>query len=1809
MVNFCGVGFVKISLGLYSLMAILLLCGAINAEYMVVNAPAAAGNLTNVTITGYVYQTNSTTGANAVPITIILNSTSNVSSTGSDGNFSVMVQTPNTRYDTNLTVNTSNVSKLIQMRITPITNCTAFLQGVSNVSAGSNFSLNVSALALDGGNVTNDSPGTTMVPIVSVFNSEGALQTYWNTQNTTPNDGGHTLFNISSPSNATGSYIIVFERGACAFPVYISSGTTVSVSTEINGTNSTATDFYPSSTVVIVAKFRNSAGNPVTGLSPTAYVTLPNGTLTSVSLTTTEAGTYKGNFATTSTSGTYQYTVSASVSGIIAGMGSSFGIKYFNAMLVEDTNSFITWSGSGAYVGGSNAVFLLSILNLSNGTIISGTTTGEAAKVRCNETRLMEVTAFGNSSSINASIAATFQGNSTGTYYSTSICRLNFSAPIAAGSYLLKVNINHSGQMIMAEKTFNVQNYMLQVAPVNSFGWSFKQTFTPLTNASFTLSAYNASNATQLTGANITSIAVTSLMNPLTGQQLALPTYYAPTNGLGLLNVTIPNQTGPMVLTVQAVVGGSTVSTSAFFFANYLEGWAFPTAGGEMGPGAEFNAVYCSGNATFMAMVKDAATSELVTGAIISGVRILKKESTGEDKTSCVLNMTNGVTSGSSGGSFTLSFDPSCSLSGFHFMLVNVSYNGNVDAIPTGFMCGQFDISPTVYNEQGQFAWKLAPNTNITINITNATILSNNSVLATGNISAVRLMTFNPATGEQVYNSNALVSADIANGIGSLVIHPQNFSSSSALSAWPNGFMEIQVQICNADGGACGEGSTGVQITPFDAFIQNAFMGPPEQYVTGQNVSLTVNVRANVTRGGNIIGEAGFQVMLGKPWEGEMSIVPNYVNGSSSLLVDGWNSSSDWGYEEWNVTFNIPTTISTGETMAMITVTANTSGMVESTQTETFFSAQKFAVFVPTEQFVEMGMGYRNLEWDNQTLLDEGWNLTNISEELFVNSSDGVVFTKRNFNVTSYGNAGTSSTITYNANASIMLLNVNSGQGICDTVIFRNLTGNNAYVILNLTDLSRRNITSGGLYLWSIEGCWSIKIFNSTQNTSSSGWIGTHELGTNITIPYIVRKSVSETMANTTVGVDSIVEQNLQGFGMQAGINTTNYSLVEGLTNHHGVAFMVLNISYPGRLMLFWKANSSSESDMASFASGSSFESRRFQSEVYSTTIQTNNSITLYKKQEWGWLNTSETYEGVASNFYYMQPLYMAMDFSTNLTRLDDDSNATSGGTVLFLNFTGANSVNQTPQEPIQGSDSLATIWKAVTAITTPTYFKIGGLDQYNKSALVSDPIYLSDGTAENAIGAITFGQNITEGDYYNLSIERSPVIPLSDETVGLAPYLSNVSLWWNETNNASQGNCNESAGASSTVLVRILSNSSQASPFNVSVLDPANVSITIPTTMLYYDLRTNRTYVMLTNSSNNNAPLGCFVVARNSTANTSKIYYYVQQGSDRFDDTNPPQEQVSVLNYSDLGMHEVRVSEYVGASVNYTAYLRVYLNATFNFTELNYTNSTGIIFNYSTIGNTTERGSKIHLFEKGQDTAGRVHLNMTRRISGKTLRFYPQSVREVLDVSGDTAYDKVQILANEYTEAGAYYETSCMGNINTCYINGTESITLNASAPNFQWDTGVRLKAVSMIKNTTEAQIAFVQESWGGMGMNNVNSSDTNVSIMACPKTFAKPQGMPIFDAVVMNATTMNYQMNGPPTTAALQLVHPINNSVVSNISVGPSGCAALKISNPNGWTMGMPSEIQLTIKRLSDDNSETVWGGMVMYNPGGGGQGGGPG
>ncbi len=213
--------------------------------------------------------------------------------------------------------------------------------------------------------------------------------------------------------------------------------------------------------------------------------------------------------------------------------------------------------------------------------------------------------------------------------------------------------------------------------------------------------------------------------------------------------------------------------------------------------------------------------------------------------------------------------------------------------------------------------------------------------------------------------------------------------------------------------------------------------------------------------------------------------------------------------------------------------------------------------------------------------------------------------------------------------------------------------------------------------------------------------------------------------------------------------------------------------------------------------------------------------------------------------------------------------------------------------------------------------------------------------------------------------------------------------------------------------------------------------------------------------------------------------------------------------------------------------------------------------------------------------------------------------------ISGAASFKDVWILANEYSEGGQFVEAYCdnWGSMTdqNCYLN---SSTQQISAA--QWDQNAYRARVSGFSDAGGSKTItfYLEQMMGGGGPTFLNSSNTNVSMALCAMDFSKPMPKPVAGVVLTNVTVTAYQPMAPPQTTELT-VYNIGTGIAYipplNVSFGPSGCLGFKMIQPGGWssTMG-PAEVQATVKRLSDNATETSWVTQVFVCTGGCGPGG---
>ena len=884
------------------LAAMVLFSHAAFADFLDASADSSVKTSSPVFVRGYVKLDNFS-GVPNVNVSAVL-VTSNVSTnTASSGFFEINLTAPATEgtYTITILTNTSlSRTVMTNVRAFSTTNMT-FPGSKPPFSNGSTFT--VSAI-FDG--------TPTTLPNLIIFNPNGNATSGWTVTNITPL-GQAVSYNITIPAAADGEYVLVEQSGAGALFFLVRSSLTLATDVQ-DASNATKNSFAPSSTARIVAKVRNDDG-PITTATVTALVTLPNSTIRSVTLAHSAStnGTYIGTFTETSTHGMYGVRVLADISGRILDSSSFFSVLGYEAKLSTVEDFFFEFGGSSAFAARGQVSFNVLMLNKSsNDDILSGSTNGGTNLVNCSA--IVPVRLKNVQTGAILSFTASNITKSVGLFFGQTVCKINFTAPSADSIYALTINItagnSTANATALATGYFSVQSYVLKASAVSSIGAGndYMSSLIPGQNATFELSVKNlSSNGTTVNGSLVTAINVTSIMplNFLGGADNDITdVVYTVTPGADSTNprvtVVIPeNATGPFNIEFQANVAGGTIHGTVFYFAKYIEGFAFPSGFYMGGPGGSSSGApfKCGGTQTFLLRAFDVQTKQAAKNVVINSIQEARDEHTGKSIKS-LLSINSSTVSDSNGESnMSITFSAG-SYSGFYFMLINVTTgDGKIDVMPGGFECKTLNFFPMLESDGG---YNVGPNSTITVNVSGVKNVANGTpyTVATGTVNIVRLENFDRAKGPRFYTSS--ISASLAGGSAAINITPANFS----LGVWPSGFNNVQVQVC--DGSTCDISMGGFMSVAFDAFFDFGFQ-QPSQVSPRDNLSFTILTRTNVSTV-NASNMQNFRITIGQPWAGT-SVA---LQGNATLLDDSWDDSTDFGSERWQVNFTVPADVRKG---------------------------------------------------------------------------------------------------------------------------------------------------------------------------------------------------------------------------------------------------------------------------------------------------------------------------------------------------------------------------------------------------------------------------------------------------------------------------------------------------------------------------------------------------------------------------------------------------------------------------------------------------------------------------------------------------------------------------------------------------------------------------------------------------------------------------------------------------------------------------------------------------------------------------------
>lgn len=1230
------------------------------------------------------------------------NGTATSSSSGILSNFTAPTQPG----EHNITIIYNGTSRKIPLWITNVSSLSTieFTSLKPPYSAGNSFLINLTLKNNSGSTISN------FTPLIEVFAANGLKQS-WTITNTTNAavHNGIITYNISIPSDSNGgNFALIVEKGRVVTYLYLLSGYVMSVNIQTLQ-NETRSNYALSSQINILAKIRDTDGNPISNATQAiAVITYPNGTVVNYSLSNaSDSGKYNITITAPSISGEYNVLAEANVSGTLLESSIVFTLKSISASLETQKEFFREWGDAEAITPGSDVAFNLIIVNLSDDSAFTGSTEGGSSQVNCSSVTLISLSNAVNGSAITASITS----SASGIFSGTTVCKISFAAPNTTGTYRIRVNGTvGSNLQATADGYFSVQNYFMKPTTVSSLGGDFDFVVMVLagSNVTFQISAFNLLQNREVSGINITNVSVVMLKplmfassssNILEGQRGLTTTFNvtASTNGttseVPTITIELPvNRTGPFIAEITAIINGTTPETitgRAFFMSKYVMGFLSNSGrsegmGGE-GGGGFGSSSSCAGTETFTGDVKDLNGNNNAQGVEFVNILEARQEETGTSISSC-LSMSRNVTDSSGKINLSLTFSSSgtCgSLSGFHMVIFNVTYQGRTDEVPAGFNCKRLQFFPNPSQ------WNVDPNSPVNFTINNVQRLNDSLRISNGTVQIVRGFNFNPSSGPKVLTANGTLNFNLSGGNATYVLYPSNFS----LSKWPNGFVDTtpRVTASAAEGSTSDTSFGGFSVSPFMVRIdsvngQNAF---GQTFSSGQNLSIRVWASTNVSRinystliNGNTT-TTGFQLKFGLPYQGKLK--PLTVN-SAVLISDGWNTTSDsfsfTGVEIWEVNTTIPSDVKKGSNMLSIIVNNSLSDEAEG-QPPIWMSIKTFSVQVGMEEGVQMTRFYStNFPDQNESLYTEfAFNTSVLDADYNIRSKSGLVCARLGFNSTIYSN--NNQLITYGADTKILIVD-NGTAGVYDTVVL------NVTIAPGVTQLKflrqLQNLTT--IYVWKIDDCGFFKIINATRTRQNAfdSWGGTYQKSTIFTIPYIVKNpATSAPLEGITVGLNAIIKQQDStgggsgGTGFNGKVDPSAYTSSIGNTDQNGLAFLTANVSgASGSMMMFWKLNTTDgRTDTASFggyefggASGTQVQIRNFDTfggraaRMNETNNNANVVATLYPfntttvKNVWNYTDLSENitvYNGTVriGNITY----YTIYDPTTNKIAMDDDNN------------------------------------------------------------------------------------------------------------------------------------------------------------------------------------------------------------------------------------------------------------------------------------------------------------------------------------------------------------------------------------------------------------------------------------------------------------------------------------------------------------------------------------------------------------------------
>jgi|GEM_PF-3338269 len=1235
--------------------------GSQTTSFLNISGPIVVQPCANITLGGSLINASNVTDdpLDSYNVTVVYNSTHNASANVT-GLFALNITAPCTSSNgvlQNLTVYTNssdNHSKTLHFYVSNATNVSiTLLTQKPPFALGTNNTVNVSYF-------NASTPLSGNKPYLVVYNSKGQRETadvqLYNLTSAT-NAQGIIQYNISVASTASGTYALVVDYGLSNFVFATQAAYGVSLATQ-SPSGEGRSSFAPISPVNIVAKTRYANGTAFTVAGSdyvTAFVTLPNTTIYELNLTAADAETLPGvnnkTFTVTNQTGMYKLRIIAHLQGEQYETFGQFETRTGVARLEPDSGAFQHAEGGRATLPGATIQFNVLLYNNSDDSLVAGAQNGGPNVTNCSAIVLNSFTDVNTGT--NVSWTGTL-AKSVVPYAGVNICAISIGLPNTAGDYRVNATLvdpANDSRRIDAEGFVPVRNYgpfmricnaVSDIMECGGGAPSFQK------NANVTLefkiinftsgqslprSAFNGILGINLRRFSFGIGAATENTNWVENTSFFLRYPQVDSSAIRIvLDLPDDNSTGPTEaeITLNTTVG--TLKAREFFMVKgtSIETFAHPS-------GNQAGRMTCNGSTPFILEAFDMGTHNPVQGVRINGILGIHAGD-GKAYDSTYFSLTTNTTDSTGQAAFNVTFNSSKNFTEtFYGLLLNVSFQGNDDEAPMGFLCGSGNMGQVGPNGPGDRQGPAGPGGNSGPQQGGVTGFPLNQPPRVGSADAVNLpfasvgfgefqsgpgnsglngtlrirglKFFNPSTGsERTIAAGVPLDYDVDTGAANVgPLFPANFS----LNGWPQGFIMLQVNLTNGSTPGVGTGPSalgdlpGFESTPYRIFVD--FNSLPGSVAVGENVSIILNVSSNVSTSGNNVTVRVRSMSANSQMSAALV--------SSVMLYDGWNSTAnDQGFppgaEMWNVTFTVPT-IAAGPANFILVVN-NSQGIINEME---IFGGRVSALEVRPLQglLVQMQGGCIPLDdaGQNGTLstcfpinffggggpmtpytpsepgITNLLNFSALNVTYNVSSKSGQVCYKPAINW-SIGFGPGAQTFSLSNDTYVALVD-NLTSGVYDTVVLNN-TQNNLTIVrmANLSsshrNLNRVNTSFGGYYVLNPEGCALLRLVNGSESPSfGSNFVGLGRSPVNEKwyVAYRVFRGASA-VPNAYVDYLGIGNLSLGSDQFQNMLTPSQFSARGSESNNQGVAFTELNISVPGEFMVFWKVNATINGQLVS---------------------------------------------------------------------------------------------------------------------------------------------------------------------------------------------------------------------------------------------------------------------------------------------------------------------------------------------------------------------------------------------------------------------------------------------------------------------------------------------------------------------------------------------------------------------------------------------------------------------------------------------------